>query len=243
LLAVLATALISVFRSDVRILSAQAAQQQAIEAAKAGINLAVVGLSDPHSGWAADGTSQRFQLGDATLEVTILAESGKIDLNTGDPDLLRGLLTSSGISPGAADKFTAAIEERRAEGSRPEGQGPFERIEELMEIPEMTRDVYERLAPSLTVYSGSSTVDLNVAPADVILAIPGNTEADVEAAMRSRTGDSVQQTDAVDLSKVIGHSFSIMAIARLPDKTVARRKEIVRFTGDPKEPVWVLVSE
>jgi general secretion pathway protein K len=243
LLAIIATALIAVFRSDARILQIQTAQYQASEAAKAAIDLAIVALSDPHGDWPTDGTTKQLRLGDAEIDIRVTREAGKVDLNTSNPDLLRGILDASGTGPGLADELTRAIIDRRSATDALGRRHPMESIGELTEFPQISRDVYLRLVPNLTLYSKSSTVDLKSALPDVILSIPGNTAADVEAAERSRQDDTALHGQTSDLSRIIGQSFSITATARLHAGTVARRANVVLLTGNPKDPVWVLAGE
>jgi general secretion pathway protein K len=243
LLAVIATALIAIFRSDARILQIQTAQYQAAEATKAGIDLAIVALSDPHGDWPTDGTTKQLRLGDAEIDIQVTRESGKVDLNTGDPDLLRGLLDTSGTGPGLADALARAIVDRRNATDAFGVRQPIENLGELTELPQISPDVYRRLVTNLTLYSKSSTVDLKSAPPDVILSIPGNTTVDVEAAEQSRREDAMRQGETIDLSRTIRQSFSITAIARLRNGTVARHSKVVLLTGNFRDPVWILSAE
>jgi general secretion pathway protein K len=251
---IIASTLIAMTRSHGKSMQAERERLAADQAAEAGIALALVALGDPRREWPVDGTKRVVRFNDIDIDVSITAESGKIDLNTGDRTLIRGLLTVEGADPGEADAISDTILDRRgpeglhhlnsiAEGPGSQsGSGPFEHIGELLRVPGITRALYERIAPNVTLYSGSSSVDVSVAPADVILSIPGNTEADAEAVLRARN-EPLHGNDGGDLSRSVGHAFTITSIARMSDGAAAQIREVVRLTGNPKQPVWVLDRE
>lgn len=259
LLSVLATALLALSRSEAHRLDGEIARLKAGEAAEAGIDLAVIALSAPNGeGWAVDGTPRTLSFEGVDIEVSAWSESGKIDLNTADRGLIRGLLVVEGLGPGAADALTDEILDRRgpaslhhlnsqaiASNSGGAGMPAFESIGEFAQLPGMTRDLYDRLAPYVTVYSGAPNVDISVAARDVILAIPGKTAADAEMAMKVRSSPAlggIVSAAGNDLSR-IGQAFTIRAVAKLPDGTLGRRTKIVRLTGSPWEPDWILAVE
>ena len=63
-------------------------------AARAGLEYAMtrVPLTDPRLQWRPDGRAYRWQYGDAEVEVKIVDENGKIDLNQADMPLLAALI-------------------------------------------------------------------------------------------------------------------------------------------------------
>jgi general secretion pathway protein K len=253
LLAVLATALIAMFRADARLMNTERARFEATEAARAAINLAIVALSNPAGGWPVDGTPQTIKFGDIAIDVAVSAESGKIDLNAGGLELIHGLLMVEGASPGAAGQITEEIGARRVnQGSdvangipaaatpHDPGMHQFQNMAELLQIPGITRPLFDRLIPNLTLYSGALTVDAKLAPIDVLLSIPGNTRADAEAALRARASGNTSTDAVTDLSRTIGRAFSVTALVQLPNGIAVHRSEIIRLTGDPSRPFWVL---
>jgi general secretion pathway protein K len=240
-------------RSEGRLLSVERARIQANENAQAAIDLVLVALSDPKGGWPTDGTPQTIRFNDIDIEVAASAESGKIDLNTGDAALIHGVLMVAGAGSGDADKMTDAILDRRkpivSDDANSNANGnnlnaahwsPFRSLAELFQIPGMTRDVFDRLAPNITLYSGSSSVDIGLASSDVLLAIPGNTRADAEAALRERSFPGQSDRTTADLSRVIGQAFSVSAKLRTQDGIIVRKTEIVRLVANPTQPVWIL---
>jgi len=229
--AMLATALLTMSRVEIRNVGLDQDQLQAGEVVRSAINLAVVALTDPNQHWRIDGVPQTITIDKVPVSVTITSESGKIDLNYGSPDLIRGLLTAVGEGPSAADEITNEIVARREKGG-------FSNPAELLQFPEVSRDLYGRLASSLTLYSASSSVDISVAPIDVLLAIPGNTRADAEAEMARRTlrGNSPDATRPA----LAGQAYTIKGNLSAPGIIGASRTEIIRLTGNARAPIFVL---
>ena len=232
LLAMLAAALVTMSRSDARNISLDQDQLQAREAIQAGINLTVVALTDSGQRWPTDGTPQTVTFGKVPLAVAITSEGGKIDLNNANPDLIRGLLSAVGEGPGAADEITNEIVAHRENGG-------FTELAELLPLPGVSGELYDRLAPNLTLYSGSSTVDASSAPFEVLLAIPGNTRADAEAeiARRASPGNS---RDAGSRAVMAGQVYTITAALAGSGAGRLSKTEIVRLTGDARKPMFVL---
>jgi general secretion pathway protein K len=78
-------------------------------AARAGVEYALtrVGLSDPRLKWRPDGRAYRWRYGDADVEVHMTDESGKVDLNQADAQMLAALIqrvasAEPGSMPGGA---------------------------------------------------------------------------------------------------------------------------------------------
>lgn len=251
LLSMLATALITMSRSDAHLLVAERVRLQTREIAQAGINLAILGLSDPKGGCRVDGTTQSFRFDDTMVDVAVFAESGKIDLNTGDIDLIRSLLSVSGANPATADRIAGAILERRSAASLSDNSlqtdfssgrgGLFQNFGELLQMPGMTHEIYDRLVPNLTFYSGSASVDKVLASSAVLLAIANNIPADAQVVSVARSPSDSRP--AVELSEIIGQAFSVVATAKAQDGSIVRKTEVVRLTGNFAQPLWVLAID
>jgi general secretion pathway protein K len=230
LLSMLAAALVVMSRSDARNVSLDQERLQADETVQAGINLAVVALTDPTQQWPIDGSARTIKFADTPVAVAISSEGGKIDLNNANPDLIRGLLTAVGEGPGAADEITNEIVAHRQTGG-------FTNLAELLHMQEISGDLFDRMAPNLTLYSGSSSVDTSTAPMDVLLAIPGNTRADAEAEMARRASPS-NSMDAPSRSMLAGQAYTVSGKLAMP--TGVWRNEVLRLTGDARRPMFVL---
>ena len=164
---------------------------QARYAAEAGLNLAVFGLrkTDPLQRWVADGRPYDFGYGDAEIEVRITDDSGKIDINAANGDLLTGLFVARGIALEQAQALSDAIldwrdpdDEKRPNGAEIadyKGAGlsygpanaPFNTVSELQQVLGMNYALYEKLEPALTIYSGSAKPSAAFATAEALEAM------------------------------------------------------------------------
>ncbi len=232
LLSMLAAALVAMSRSDARNVSLDQQRLQDGETVQAAINLAVVALTDPTQHWPTDGSVQTIKFGDVLVAVAITSESGKVDLNTANPDLLHGLLTAVGEGPGAADEITNDILARRQSGG-------FSNSSELLRLPEISGDLFNRLAPNLTLYSGSNSVDPSTAPPDVLLAIPGNTRADAEAEMARRASLS-SSIDAPSRPVMAGQAYTVTVKLGTHQAAGVSKDQVLRLTENSFEPIFVL---
>lgn len=169
---------------------------QARYAAEAGLNLAIYELrkNDPLQRWVADGRPYKFSFGDADVEVSLLDDAGKIDLNTADRELLRRMLiASAGKADDVADQLADAIIDWRDADDLPSLQGgekddyrsaglaygprnaPFETVQELQQVLGMDYATFARIEPAVTIYSGRGLPSAAYAPLQALLAMDGMT--------------------------------------------------------------------
>ncbi len=202
-LLVLLTAVIGGFAQSARIEALQAHQLRASliarQAAQAGVEYTVLRMlyPDERRRWVPDGRRYGFTLGDAQLEIHVLDESGKIDLNSASPELLAKLLLALGVREPRAHAIAAAIvdfrdpddllspggaEERDySSAGLPYGpkNKPFEAVSELQRVLGMDFALYRKLVPNVTVYA-SGDPSPTFAPAAVLQALGFSaTNADV----------------------------------------------------------------
>ncbi len=162
-------------------------------AAEAGVNRAIYALAapDPLARWIPDGRSYQFEFDGAQIEIEVIDESGKLDLNASELDLLVMFLRGSGVEEEAAAALAAAIVDWRdpddllspngAEDSEYAAAGLdygpknalFDTVSEVQQVLGMSHALYQKLAPSLTVHSGMSVPNAMFAPAEVLMALPG----------------------------------------------------------------------
>lgn len=161
----------------------------AAEAARAGLEYAATRTSDPDPAqqWLADGRAYRWRFGDAEVEVRIVDEFGKVDLNAAEAATLAALMRAVGTQPDVADAVAAAIVDWRdpddltqpqggaedpqyAAAGRPYGakDAPFETVAEVEQVLGMTPQLYAKLAEHLTLYSGLPIADARFATGPVL---------------------------------------------------------------------------
>ncbi len=167
-------------------------------AAEAGLNLAIYGLSqsDPEQKWMADGRPYSFVFDNVQIEVSLTDDSGKIDINAADPVALTNLFKGAGLEQEQAEQLADAIQDWRdpddltslhgAERDDYRAAGlpysprnaPFETLSEIQQVFGMNYEIYSKIEPAITMFSGRSTPSAAYAPMQAMMAIPGMT-ADV----------------------------------------------------------------
>jgi general secretion pathway protein K len=197
-LSLLAASFIVTSRSDLLIARNEVESARANALADAGIARAVMGLGDPNPllRWRSDGTPYRWPFGGGTVTVTIVSETGKIDLNAAAEEVLESLFAHAGASPDLSRSLAqAALARREARVGAPisetgmiDQRAPaFATVEDLGLLPGISAPLEQAVLPLVTVYSGLPTVDPQTAPRDVLLSLPGADPAEIDAFIAART--------------------------------------------------------
>lgn len=166
--------------------------------ADAGVSLAILGvLGGGPEAWRLDGSVRQLAYNGGRIRLRLQDEAGKIDLNYAAPavlaDLLRLLSESNEDTSDLADNIVAWKRRRLVQWRGPEGQpaqassGPFLAVEELREVAGVSREIYDRVAPFVTVLSRSARVDPMSAPREVLLSLPGADARAVDAYVAARS--------------------------------------------------------
>jgi general secretion pathway protein K len=223
------------------------------EAARAGLEYALVRVADPdpRRQWHPDGRPYRWTFGDTQVEVALLDENGKIDLNQADAALLSLLFQHVGglAQPEAAQLAAAVLDWRDPDLlTQPEGgaedpdyaaaerhygakDAPFESVAELEQVLGMTPALYAVLAPELTVFSGRTRPDPAFASAGVLRAMgldPDNVIARRRAWDPSSGAPAPMLEGGEPLVSAGSGTYSIGSRARLRDGREAMLRVVVR---------------
>lgn len=224
----------------------QAARDRAL--VEGGIRWGIAQLLDgrPERRLPLDGRLQLIEIGTSRVEVAIEAEAGKFDLNTSQPAVLENLLLQSGATAAEVRRVSAAVETfRKANRPGPGGlrQPAFLETLDLRRVTGLDEELYRRLLPLITVYSGTTRLDPAVAPKQVLLAVPGLTEGQVEAAIRARQQSTMPVTSLSTgaASNYLGPSrptiFRIRSSVQAGTNLLVTGSAIVELTGRPNAPV------
>ena len=240
---------------------------QARAAADGAVERALFELSRPRlvDAWAPDGQQHLWRENDATLVVTAVDETSKIDLNSANEALLKGLLTAvGGLDDDAAVHVVDAIIDWRDPDDlrRPNGaeaaeyraanlkygpaNAPFESVGEVARVLGVTPTVYTRIAPSLTVYSRQPGINPLTASRDVLLALPAATPDLVDRYIQQRL-DALSSKLPVPFfpaAQAFGAGaipvWRVRAEAHLADGVTFIREAVLRPVADVRRPLIAL---
>ncbi|WP_296899354.1 general secretion pathway protein GspK [Thiohalocapsa sp.] len=149
----------------------------------------------PELVWIPNGVPRTLVLDGMTFTVTVTNEASRIDLNLATRDVLAALIElaqgEEDFDPSARDALADAIVDWRDEDDLIQlngaedgeyadvglpygaGDGPFTSVEELRQVLGMTRALYQRLAPHLTVWTRTDQVEQRFATPEVLVATQG----------------------------------------------------------------------
>lgn len=234
----------------------------------AGVNAAVLAVSTNalNQRWRVDGMAQRFVFEGHTLSIAVQDEFGRIDLNMADITVLQGVLRGAGADAHTAEILADRISDWRGASEslhrlngaidadyaaaglsyRPR-HGPFQSIDEAQLVLGMTPQLFAKLKPALTVYSGAPSIDTSTAPREALLALYGDHPETVDATIAARDGGNLP--DGVILNTLrgqidptvplAGRAFTITVRTNIGGRSFTR-VTTVRLTGDRERPYLVL---
>lgn len=189
LMALIAASFATTTRTEVNLARNLVEGAKAEALAEAGVYRSILGLlgevegeEDEEEPWRVDGSVYGWLFADGEIRVAIQDEGGKIDLNAAEDQLLRGLFRAIGLEDDRASALTDAILDfrdpddlRRLNGAEDgdyaandlghdSKDAPFEMVGELLQVYGMNRELYDAVAPVLTVYSGQEVPNEGIAP-------------------------------------------------------------------------------
>lgn len=181
--------------------------------------------------WRIDGREYEDRLGDGFYKVRILDESGKININTTSDIILRNLLLNIGVSDEEADVIVDSIMDWKDEddfyrlnGAESEyynslpvpykpKNAPFDVVEELLMVRGITPEILygsnekKGLINFITLYSKTNAININVAPKEVLSALPGISPEIADAIISYRQDKEIR--DIGEVGEIIGAGFQL----------------------------------
>ena len=161
---------------------------------------------------------------DASYAVRIESESGKVNVNLVDDEVLLGMLKKAGLPEEAAEGIRDAILDWRDEDdvARPRGaeradyeamtepimprNGKIQGIGELMYVKGVTKEFYEAfLSRVFTVHGDSAQLNFPRAPEIVLRSLPGVSAEAADRIVASRNGET--PITAADLAAMVGEGL------------------------------------
>jgi general secretion pathway protein K len=165
--------------------------------------------------WKTNGTLYSGQIGDGYYTVSITDESGKVDINTANEVILKNLLINLGVQGEDVDTIVDSIMDwkdaddlHRLHGAESDyymslpkpykaKNANFDTLEELLFVKGMTPEILygtsekKGLINFLTVYSKRSEINVNAAPKEVLMAIPGVTSEIADSLINYRQNKDI----------------------------------------------------
>lgn len=232
---------------DSQLASRQVSVAQARGYAEAGINHAVLMLlSEKGRDVPVDGRIFGVAIDDTIVTLAVRSASGLVDLNAASPDLLESALEAAGIEGAKRRKVVDAILDwrdrddlRHLDGVEDQDyvaaglpwtsrDGAIAAVDELRYVPGIGQDEFERLAPLVTVHSGRSGVDLELAPPILVAAMTGD-----------RVEPASQDTDGNRSRGPQTGTFHIYATVEAGSGAVASIEAVVTTSRSKDAPVTV----
>ncbi len=224
LLALIAGGVTRVSRSDLNLARNLVEATQAELAADSALWTAIHRIiNGGPEAWRIDGTIYAWRFADAEVRVRVTDELGRIDINAAPPDMLAALFVAAGAALEDATGLAEAVVEFRNQGvvdAEISGQGRaprapqarFKLTDELQQVPGMSRILYSRIAPAITVYTGRASPRLEVAPPLVLAAI--------EARVLVEPADA-EDSPATDETPALGDSPAVLGETTEPTMSVS----------------------
>lgn len=236
ILAVVVMSVLQLTRADARLIRGTEDVATLNAVADAAVNMTILAMLGPPATRPTVNTGPAtVTFGGVPVQVALMDESGKIDLNLAGARTLRQVLSVSGMEPGPAEAVAEQIVAARTPAS---GGVPFPSVEAIQLVPGLTQAVYRRMAPMLTVYSQSAWIDPSYASLEALNAFRAfDTGADAawRRLVEERTGlrASTQKPGVV-----LGHAFTITAEAAAGGARVTRTA-VIRLTGQTRTPLLI----
>ncbi len=210
LLMIMAGSFAMTMRRETAVLTNIKALTQATALAEAGINLAMVHLlpTDEKLRWRSDSSLYEVPFEGGRIRIRVADESGKLDLNSGDPNMLRSMLGSLGLDEDQLNQLAAAIidwhdpDDIQTPGGAEKEQyqqaglqftpsnKPFETVEELQMVLGMKPEYFKQLEPLVTVFSHSNSINPAKASREILLKFPSVTPEMVDAYIQQRADNA-----------------------------------------------------
>ena len=266
LLMLVASSFIYAMRTDVHIVTNTLARARLEAAADAAVQRGIYEMLKPAqvpNRWTTDGVLQPWRFQGVAVDISITDESAKIDINTAVDVLLRGLFLSQGMKDEEAASITDAILDWRDPDSLKRLHGAeeaeylaagysykpanaaFQSNEELRLVFGMTPELFDKVAPLITIYSRQPGINPNIASRGVLRALPGATAALVDQFIAQREQARAaklqppQFAPAAALSSFANNVFIIRAAAsdgQGVDGASFVREAVVMLPRAPKRP-------
>jgi general secretion pathway protein K len=178
---------------------------------------------DSSQRWKIDGTPYQGQLDDGYYTVRITGEYGKVDINAASEVVLKNLFINLGIQSEEVDTIVDSIMDwkdpdnlLRLHGAESDyyqslpnpykaKDADFETVEELLLVKGMTPEILygtnnrKGAINFLTVHSHQGGIDINAAPKEVLMALPGMSQELADSIIEYRKSKEIESPNEINL--------------------------------------------
>lgn len=208
LLALIGTRITATGRAEAQLARNLRDAAMAEAAAEGGIAEAMFYLQAPAAqAWSPDGRPHRFAIGEASVEVRLESETGKLNPNTAPVAVLVAVLHRVGVPEPLASGLASAIFDGHAPGRQGIGR-EYESLGDLAHVAGMTPEILAALRPVLSIYNDTGI--------DARYAVP---------ALRAALAEAALGFDPPDVARA---AVAITATATLANGARATRRSIIR---------------
>jgi general secretion pathway protein K len=242
--------------SDTMLAARQVELAQARALAEAGAQHAIISLLTQNNPQPLpiDGTFAGIEVDGHAVKIAIRDATGLVDLNAAGADLLADLISVSGIDPSTQRDIVDAIldwrdadELRHLHGAEDDDylaadlgwtarDGAFAAVEELKYVKGVGQDLFDRLVPFITVYSGRPGVNLDYAPPALVSLLTGD---HIERSARASPATG-QAAAGSSLRGVRSGTYHVYATVAGAGKVVASLEMVVSISATPERPFTIL---
>ncbi len=243
ILALLGIAAISLVKSNVLETKVQTRLDKAWVVAEGGVAIATYHIADSRNPWRPRTENYTAKIGDDELTIYVNSPQAKIDLNGAVPVLLASLFSELGYEQDLANQLGDRIADWRdgddfihLNGAEARAylqagldykpsNAPFKNVSELGRVLGVDANIMACAAPFLTIYAPSGRVDPYLSRSVVRRA----------AGLRDTPPPTIP---GVRRTSLAGQVFEVQALTPISKHSAARITAVIRFTGDPSDPVW-----
>lgn len=219
--------------------------------------------------WKLDGTAYSVDMGKGGFMVRVIDESGKISLNSltdSSGIILKNLLIQQEVSPENANIIVDSIldwkdadDMHRLSGAESDyylslsksykaRNAAFETLEELILVKGVTPEILygtgkkRGIIHFLTVHGKTDRININVAPKEILLALPGMDAEIAERIIEFRTSSDIGGENVA--KQILGTGYHLMAayVSAAPGASKTFTVESTGYHNDPKKGFSILVT-
>jgi len=231
LLSLLAATALALTVNAAKIARSMQARLALESAADAAISRTLLGLADPdptrHP--PINGTWSAIQSFGFSVDVKIVDDGGKLDVNTAPQDWLVGLFVATGAASNEADHWVRRLRGESGDQIRP----TLRRLDDVASIAGIPPTAFQCVRPYITVYTQFPNVDWRQAAPVLRKAIIALQVGDAAVIMPPAGA-------AATLESYAGRVFEVVATARDSQNALSfSRTVIARITGDSELPFLI----